>query len=92
MQWTVAIGIDTHKDRHVAVALDRLGGQLDAFEAAATSLRSTSGRTSSVSLPSRSRERAATGLASLASCRLRAAPSTSASGRSGQSAGTARAT
>jgi transposase len=37
MQWTVAIGIDTHKHRHVAVALDRLGGQLDCFEAAATS-------------------------------------------------------
>ena len=26
MQWTVAIGVDTHKDVHVAVALDRLGG------------------------------------------------------------------
>jgi transposase len=37
MRWTVAIGIDTHKDRHVAVALDRVGGQLDTFEAAATS-------------------------------------------------------
>jgi transposase len=37
MQWTVAIGIDTHKDVHVAVALDGLGEQLDAFEAPATS-------------------------------------------------------
>src|SRR6266516_300292 len=37
MQWTVAIGIDTHKHTHVAVALDRLGGQLDVFEAPATS-------------------------------------------------------
>ena len=26
MGWTVAIGIDTHRDVHVAVALDRLGG------------------------------------------------------------------
>ena len=26
MGWTVAIGIDTHRDSHVAVALDRLGG------------------------------------------------------------------
>jgi transposase len=26
MGWTVAIGIDTHADVHVAVALDRLGG------------------------------------------------------------------
>src|SRR2546422_653717 len=30
MDWTVAIGIDTHRDVHVAVALDRLGAQLDA--------------------------------------------------------------
>src|SRR2546428_12983422 len=37
MQWTVAIGIDTHKDTHVAVALDRFGAQLDTFEAPATS-------------------------------------------------------
>lgn len=37
MQWTVAIGIDTHKDGHVAVALDRIGGRLDSLEAAATS-------------------------------------------------------
>jgi transposase len=37
MQWTVAIGIDTHKEMHVAVALDRLGAQLDTFEAPATS-------------------------------------------------------
>jgi transposase len=29
MTWTVAIGIDTHKDEHVAVAFDRLGRQLD---------------------------------------------------------------
>jgi transposase len=37
MQWTVAIGIDTHKDEHVAVALDRLGRQLDTRAFAATS-------------------------------------------------------
>src|SRR6266536_1455741 len=37
MQWTVAIGIDTHKHTHVAVALDRIGAQLDAFEAPASS-------------------------------------------------------
>jgi transposase len=29
MEWTVAIGVDTHKDVHVAVALDRFGAQLD---------------------------------------------------------------
>jgi transposase len=28
MQWTVAIGVDTHKQEHVAVALDRLGREL----------------------------------------------------------------
>ena len=32
MEWTVAIGVDTHKDVHVAVALDALGGQLDSRE------------------------------------------------------------
>jgi transposase len=32
MSWTVAIGIDTHKDVHVAVACDRHGRQLDACE------------------------------------------------------------
>ena len=29
MAWTVAIGVDTHKDAHVAVALDWLGARLD---------------------------------------------------------------
>jgi transposase len=28
MQWMVAVGVDTHKDLHVAVALDRLGVRL----------------------------------------------------------------
>ena len=32
MAWTVAIGVDTHKDLHVAVALDAFGGQLDSLE------------------------------------------------------------
>ena len=32
MEWTVAIGVDTHKDVHVAVALDALGVQLDSRE------------------------------------------------------------
>ena len=36
MEWTVAIGVDTHKEVHVAVALDRLGGQLDGREIATT--------------------------------------------------------
>jgi transposase len=34
MGWTVAIGVDTHKDVHVAVACDRNGSQLDAHEIA----------------------------------------------------------
>jgi transposase len=37
MEWTVAIGVDTHKDVHVAVALDALGGQLDSREIPTTS-------------------------------------------------------
>lgn len=32
MEWTVAIGVDTHKEIHVAVALDALGAQLDSRE------------------------------------------------------------
>ena len=36
MEWTVAIGVDTHKDVHVAVALDRFGAQLDSREVATT--------------------------------------------------------
>jgi transposase len=36
MEWTVAIGVDTHKEAHVAVALDALGAQLDSREIAAT--------------------------------------------------------
>jgi transposase len=36
MQWTVAVGVDTHKDVHVAVALDPLGVQLDSREIATT--------------------------------------------------------
>src|SRR5262245_23966452 len=36
MEWTVAIGVDTHKEMHVAVALDSFGGQLDSQEIPAT--------------------------------------------------------
>jgi transposase len=32
MSWTVAIGIDTHRDRHSACALDRLGRVVATFE------------------------------------------------------------
>jgi transposase len=32
MEWTVAIGVDTHKEVHVAVALDRLGAELGSRE------------------------------------------------------------
>ncbi len=34
MEWTVAIGVDTHRDLHVAVALDRLGRRLGSLELA----------------------------------------------------------
>jgi hypothetical protein len=36
MEWTVAIGVDTHKGVHVAAALDAVGAQLDSREIAAT--------------------------------------------------------
>jgi transposase len=36
MKWTVAIGVDTHKHVHVAVALDRFGAQLGSREVATT--------------------------------------------------------
>ena len=36
MEWTVAIGVDTHKATHTAVALDRLGTQVGSCEIAAS--------------------------------------------------------
>lgn len=36
MEWTVAIGVDTHKASHVAVALDRIGHELGVCEVDAT--------------------------------------------------------
>lgn len=35
MGWTVAIGVDTHRDTHLAVALDRFGGLLGSIVVAA---------------------------------------------------------
>ncbi|HEX5556386.1 MAG TPA: transposase [Gaiellales bacterium] len=35
-EWTVAIGVDTHKQAHVAVALDRVGVQIDSCSVTAT--------------------------------------------------------
>jgi transposase len=37
MEWTVAIGVDTHKRTHTAVALDRVGVQVASCEVEATS-------------------------------------------------------
>jgi transposase len=37
MSWTVAIGVDTHKEEHVAVACDRLGRELGSYALPATS-------------------------------------------------------
>jgi transposase len=36
--WTVAIGVDTHKQWHVAVALDRLGRQIDCLTVEASTV------------------------------------------------------
>ena len=38
-EWTVAIGVDTHKQWHVAVALDRLGRLIDSVSVEATARR-----------------------------------------------------
>jgi len=38
MQWTVAIGVGTLKDAHVAVARDRCGARLGAREVASASI------------------------------------------------------
>ncbi len=35
-EWTVAIGVDTHKQVHVAVAVDQVGAQIDSCMVAAT--------------------------------------------------------
>ena len=37
MEWTIAIGVDTHKATHTAVALDRIGVQLGSIEIETTS-------------------------------------------------------
>jgi transposase len=37
MEWTVAIGVDTHKRTHTAVALDRVGARVASCEVEATS-------------------------------------------------------
>ena len=62
MSWTVAVGVDTHKDEHVAVACDRVGAQLDvcAFEATEAGFAGLSGRSGSASRRSRSRVAAVT--------------------------------
>ena len=38
MEWTVAVGVDTHKHVHVAVALNRFGAQLDSREIETTAI------------------------------------------------------
>jgi transposase len=34
MTWTIAVGVDTHRDQHVAVALDRVGRRVGSLELA----------------------------------------------------------
>ena len=93
MEWTVAIGVDTHKEMHVAVALDAFGAQLDSQEIPTTpaGYRGCSpGRRSSASRPSRSRARAATAPGSFASSSEPASRCTSASVRAVRSDGAGR--
>jgi hypothetical protein len=63
MSWTVAIGIDTHRDRHSACARDRRGRPLGEFELSADGAGyrlSGSGPARSASRPLRLRAPAAT--------------------------------
>ena len=60
MEWTVAIGVDTHPDLHAAVAVDRLGRWLGSLEfsvdedgfAQVVSFASSFGRSAFASPPS----------------------------------------
>ena len=70
MEWTGAIGVDTPKDRHVGVALDALGGQLDSQEIPTTPpviAGCSPGRRSWVCRPLQSRVRGVTAPGSFAS-------------------------
>jgi hypothetical protein len=94
MQWTVAIGVDTHKDVHVAVALDGLGAQLDSREIATTpaGYRSLLSWAQELGVPAFAIEgRAVTAPGSFASSSGRASSCTSASARAARSAGVGRA-
>jgi hypothetical protein len=94
MEWTVAIGVDTHKEVHVAVALDALGAELDSREIATTPAgyrNLLSWAQSSACPPSPSRARAATAPGLSASSSELASASTSASARAARSAGVGRA-
>ena len=93
MKWTVAVGVDTHKEVHVAVALDPLGVQLDSREIATTAAgyRSLlSGRRSSGCPPSSSRAQAVTARGSFVSLSVPRSASMSVSARAARSGGVAR--
>ena len=94
MEWTVAIGVDTHKDVHVAVALDRFGAQLGSREVATTETgyRSLLAWALELGPPSPSKAAAVTGPGSSASSSVLAFPSGSASAHAARSAAEARAT
>jgi transposase len=95
MEWTAAIGVDTHRDAHVAVAVDRLGAQIDSREIATTregycSLLSWA---LELGVPAFAVEGAgAMGRGSCASWSVLALRCTSASGRAARNAAVARAT
>ena len=94
MEWTVAIGVDTHKDVHVAVALNALGGQLESREIATTpaGYRSLLSWAQELGVPAFAVEGTGSyGAGSFASSSMPTSASTSASAHAGRSAGVGRA-
>ena len=87
----VAIGVDTHKHIHVAVALDELGGRLGELTVATdrgVPISSSAGRyRTGRSSPSGSRARHRMAQASPATCVDRATASSKSTGQTGTSVG-----
>jgi hypothetical protein len=94
MKWTVAIGVDTHKEVHVAVALDALGAQLDSREIETTpaGYRSLLSWAQELGVPAfASKAQAVTARGLSASSSMPASTSSSVSVRAARSAGAGRA-
>jgi transposase len=93
MEWTVAIGVDTHKDVHVAVALNALGAQLDSREIPTTpaGYRRLLSWAEELGAPAFAIEGSGSYGVGLARFLAQASPSTSASARAARSTDAGRA-